>query len=390
MSHRLITFGDMQTKATDKDLFPEFRPQSLEEWKQKIVADLKGAGWDEQLVWHSPEGLNIQPIYRKEQLPEGLPATVQYPRSWEIRQEFDIRDADADNRLIQHALKNGVEAIGLYLSEPMGRAEMEKLLDEVYIEMITVHWYGKGAAPAFEAYLEIAKARGIDNKDLWGTIWAKAAAELCQKYAADYPGLGFLTAALDHDISAKLNMVEQIAALAAEGEAQLDKFPDFDPNRITFYTEIGPDYFREIAKCRALRQVWANVIEARGGEAQPGAMGLHTTNAISKRHESPYQNLLQATTTAMAAAIGGSCSIALLAMNDKDAQRDLDTTFFQRINNNIQLLLKHESHLNEVADPLAGSYYVEHLTAQYLHQAWPLFAEISEIGLSKWLKNREE
>lgn len=379
----------MQRIKTSEDLFPEFNPRTLEDWKARIIKDLKGADWNDKLVWHSPEGLDIQPVYRKENLPEELPDTVQFPRSWEIRQEFDIGSADTDNKRIQSALKNGVEAIGLYLSEPFSKADMEKLLDEVYIEMISVHWHGKGAATAFEAYLEIAKARGIDNKDLWGTFWDSKASELCKKHAENYPDIGFLTAALDHGISAKLNMVEQIAALAATGEAQLDDFPDFDPNRMTFYTEIGPDYFREIAKCRALRQLWANVIDARGGKVQPGVMGLHATNAIKQRSEDPYHNLLQATTSATSAAIGGCCSIALLAMDDKDEERDLNQEFFQRINNNIQLLLKHESHLNEVADPLAGSYFVEHLTAQYLHQAWHLFTEIVDTGLSEWLKSKE-
>lgn len=378
----------MQHVQKEAELYPEFDPQTYEDWKARIIKDLKGADWDENLVWHSPEGLDIQPIFRKEQLPDGLPGWVQYLRSWEIRQEFLIQDIDADNKRICKALANGVEAIGLYLSEEMNKGDMAKLLDEVYIEMITVHWYGKGASSGFEAYLEIAAERGIEKDKLWGTIWGSSAQELYPKHK-EYPGIGFLTASLDYRRSAKLNMVEQIAALGACGLEQLDHFPGFDPNRMTFYTELGPDYFREIAKCRALRQLWANVVEVHGEKPQPGAMGLHASNAITQRHESPYQNLLQATTTATAAAIGGCCSIALVSMDDKDEQRDLDSAFFQRINNNIQLLLKHESHLNEVADPLAGSYFIEHLTSQYLQQAWPLFAEIAEQGLSNWLKSKE-
>ncbi len=372
-----------------QDLFSEFPTSTKEEWVAQVVKDLKGADWTEALVWNANDGLQIQPFFRKEDYPLSFANSSQFLPGWEIRQEFYVSDVDSTNLKIKKALTGGLQSVCLYLPNELTKSQVELLFDDVYIEMITIHWSGEGAEASFRAYLEIGADRGLAKDSLMGSFWNENFPALHAEFGKDYPCIDFLTASIDHKLISTLNPIEQIALLCAIGLENYEKMDSADPNGIMFYTEIGKSYFSEIAKCRSLRQVWGNIVEAMGIGAKPEKIAMQATNALHLRDlEDPYKNLLQSTTMAISAVLGGCCSISLLAMDDKDEERGYDSDFFQRIQNNIQLLLKHESHLDEVADPLAGSYYLEHLCSEYTQQAWALFQEIAKEGTENWIANK--
>lgn len=177
-------------------------------------------------------------------------------------------------------------------------------------------------------------------------------------------------------LEAGANSVQQLGIALAEGLERLVKLIDTRPvevaaREIQFVFGIGSTYFLEIAKLRAARMLWAKVIEEfKPADLDACRMTLHARTApINKSYADPHTNMLRATTEAMSAAIGGCESLMVHPLG-----------FDEHLAVNIQRILAEETHLNVVADPAGGSYYIEALTASLARAAWKLFQRIEAAG----------
>jgi methylmalonyl-CoA mutase len=148
--------------------------------------------------------------------------------------------------------------------------------------------------------------------------------------------------------------------------------------KMRFNVAVGQNYFMEMAKMRAYRLLWANIVKAYGGKEENAKMHIHATNAeLGMSLYDAYVNMLRTTTGTMSAVLGGVDSFTVMPF---DAPFELPTDFADRIARNQQLILKEEAHFDKVADPAAGSYYIENLTESLAAAAWDLFNKIQDEG----------
>ena len=185
--------------------------------------------------------------------------------------------------------------------------------------------------------------------------------------------------------NAGANVVQELAFSLAQGAEYIDRLTDLGlsvdkiATRIKFNFGVGSNYFMEMAKLRAARYLWAKLLSSFGVEKESAAqMHIHSVpTSWNKSVYDPYVNILRTTTEGMAAVLGGTDSLSLTAYN---MIYQLPTDFSERIAKNQQLLFKEESFLDKVADPAAGSYYIESLTNSLVQEAWNLFLEVDELG----------
>ena len=181
------------------------------------------------------------------------------------------------------------------------------------------------------------------------------------------------------------SIVQELAFSLAQGAEYMTRLTELGlsadqvAQNIKFNFSIGKVYFMEIAKLRAARLLWAQIVKAYNPQSEESAkMVAHSeTNSYNKTIYDPYVNMLRTQTEAMSAALGGASSVTVLPFN---AIYEESTEFSERIARNQQILLKEESHLDKIADPAGGSYYIETLTASLAEQAWKLFLEVQEKG----------
>ena len=188
-----------------------------------------------------------------------------------------------------------------------------------------------------------------------------------------------------HMQEAGANQVQELAYTLADGLEYVKialerglKIDDFAP-RLSFFWSIGMNFFMEIAKMRAARFMWSEIIK-KFNPQNPKSMALRThcqTSGVSLTEQDAYNNIIRTTTEAMAAVFGGTQS---LHTNSFDEALALPTTFSARIARNTQLILAEETGITKVVDPLAGSYFVESLTSQMIEQAKKLLKEVEEAG----------
>ncbi|MCM1531149.1 MAG: acyl-CoA mutase large subunit family protein [Bacteroides sp.] len=399
-------------------LFSEFPAVSTQEWMDAIVKDLKGADFNKKLVWKTPEGFNVNPFYRAEDIEniaysDAEPGQFPYVRgnktegnNWEIRQDFHISDIAACNRLAAQAAAKGAEAVGLCVKEVNDATQMEQLLHGIDLTRTAVHFIGsRDYAKTLELFTEYLKKSRIKPEQVKGSINFDPLAyallhgnyyqsleknidecvAIFNRYAETLPHFRLLgiNASLLHNAGAygvqelglALNWaVEYFARLTDKG-LSIDTIAP----RTTLTLGIGSNYFMETAKLRAARLLWAYMMqEFKPAQESSKVAFIHAeVSTWNKSVYDPYVNLLRSATEAMSAAIGGADSIYV---NDfSEAFRDSDE-FSARIARNQQIILKEESFFNRIVDPAAGSYYIENLTANMAEQAWKLFLEIEDKG----------
>ena len=402
-------------------LFDAFSPVSAEEWKAKITADLKGADFDKKLVWRTNEGFNVQPFYRKEDI-EGLstigslPGEFPYVRgtrnnnNWLIRQEVIGENAQAANAHAHHMLERGVESLGFSLRGNLADAALSELLAGVDLKKVEVNISccpGRSAAVAAEL-VELVKNAGAEN-EFRGSVefnpyrrylkhglpFPKNIAEEAKALydvVKDIPGLrcfsvdsymlnnagAFITQELGYALAwgaEWLSMMTEAGLTVAEVAA-----------RVKFNMGISSNYFMELAKFRAARMLWAEIVKAFGAAEEDCKMYVHAvTSMFNQTIYDAHVNLLRTMTETMSAALAGVDSLETLPF---DLCFKTPDEFSERIARNQQVLLREESHLDKVVDPAGGSYYIETLTASIAEQSWKLFNEVeNEDGFAALVAN---
>ena len=402
MSNDLLAPDDLMDALLD-----DFPPVPPDAWHQKIMHDLKGADYERRLVWKPLEGFAVQPFYRAEDLASLTPGLLTAAgNAWHIRQDIPLRDPATANRETHEALARGTTAIGFILGaqpEAFGQADLERLLDGISLETTPLHWVSPDAArPLLALLFNEADRRGVPHAALHGSLTADPfsrlldygavhvrhafdeAARLLAEVEASGAALHTLRIDAQPFHMAGASLVQELAftlAAASESLAQLTErgvAVDKVAQRMRFVVPVGMSYFMEIAKLRALRLLLGQLIQAYGADRMQASPAVEAvTSQWSLTRYDPHSNLLRATSQAAAAVIGG-CNTLTIHPFDTASGTPSDTAF--RLARNIQLILKHEAHLDTVADPAAGSYYVETLTDALARHAWSLFQQVEAQG----------
>jgi methylmalonyl-CoA mutase len=375
------------------NFFSEFPPASKEQWKQRVLKELKDEPYDKLIL--NKDGLIIEPYYTKEEiLPVASPGKKN--NHWQIRQDFLAADFKNTNKKILKALEHGVDAIGLRFDNECSEDDLADLLQAVFLDMVSIHFIADAHADSvFNAFVQVAEKRNYNTKTLTGSFNTDP---LCENGNPDFTALKkqlkriALTLPLFKTITIHVqplqsktdSMVEELVLTLLKAHQCFTQLTNvgFDKNMLAsqmqFFVPVGTEYFFEIAKLRALRALWSKLLAAHGiNHATAFIQAQKSWN--QNDNADPYKNILRHTTEAMSAIIGG-CDVLNLRSTDKT--ETLSNDFFERISVNIQHILKHESHFDKVSDPAAGSYYIEALTQQLTDAAWSQFNELKQKSMS--------
>jgi len=377
-------------------LFDEFDEISAKAWKQKIQYDLKGADYNDSLIWESPEGIKVKPFYHLDELvnPSNNETVVQ--TDWKIGQEIFVGDAKKASKKALDVLERGAES--LIFNIPSENLKIGELLSGIDIGSVPVHFNLQFHSSEYaKELLDFSKrfnAKINLNLDIIGHLartgnWffnLKKDHEVLETIVSQFE-LTQPNTALSIDASlyqnAGANMVQQLAYALAHANEYLNHGLIKTDQGITFKIAVGSNYFFEIAKLRALRVLWKILAQEYGASAHCNIIA-----SPSKRNKTLYDynvNMLRTTSECMSAILGGADTISNLRY---DAIYNKDNEFGERIARNQLLVLKNEGHFDKVENAADGAYYIENLTTQMAEKALALFKDIeSNGGFLKQLKN---
>ena len=404
-------------------LFDMFPPISTEEWMAKINVDLKGADFQKKLVWRTNEGFNVMPFYRKEDL-EGLPTLGTLPgefpyvrgtrdnNDWLIRQHIQGATAQEVIDNARHAIDRGVESVGICLCGELGADALPEILKSLDLKKIEVNINccpGKAvevaellvaavieqeAADEFRGSIDFNPFRRLLKRGLEFPEDIKSVAMRIYDIVKDVKNLRCF--AVDSYLlnNAGAFITQELGYALAWGAEWLTLLTEAGltpcqiAERVKFNMGISSNYFMELAKFRAARMLWAEIVKAYGAEEECCKMHVHAvTSQFNQTIFDAHVNLLRSMTETMSAALAGVDSIETLPF---DLQYKNPDEFSERIARNQQLLLREESHLNKVTDPAGGSYYIEVLTTSIAREAWKIFNEVEDAdGFLAMLKKGE-
>ena len=415
-------------------LFGQFPPVTTQEWMERITADLKGADFNKRLVWKTGEGFDVMPFYRREDLaninhldaflPLYLMGDVttnsrdrgvknqigsrinKTSNNWLVRQNIRVSNYSAANIKALEILMKGVDSIGFILEDPESINENNLALLLAGIDPVgsEINFFSDGRArEIISSLISICGKNGFDRSSIRGTVEADPLGRLmmngtlCIPVEAGFDYLASLTkesSLLSEYRNIQVNgsnftnagsgAVKELAFSISMATEYLSQLTDRGisagdaASKMRFSFGIGSDYFIEIAKLRAARIIWAMVADAfNASDKSRFRMEIHSVTKVwNDSVADPYINMLRTQTEAMSAVLGGTDS---LTVNPFDIGGSPDE-FSERIARNQQLILKEEALFNKVADPSAGSYYIENLTALIVENSWKLFIEIENMG----------
>jgi methylmalonyl-CoA mutase len=415
----------------------------LKLWAALASKELKG-GRPESLNWQTLEGIEVKPLYtaadveglpQMEELPgvapltRGVRATMYAGRPWTIRQYAGFSTAEESNAFYRKALAGGQQGVSVafdlathrgYDSDhprvvgDVGKAgvaidsveDMKILFDGIPLEKISVSMTMNGAViPILASFIVAGEEQGVARADLSGTIQndilkefmvrntyiyppepsMRIIADIIEFTSREMPKFNSISISGYHMQEAGANLVQELAFTLADGkeyvQAALARGMDVDDfaGRLSFFFAIGMNFFMEVAKLRAARMLWHRIMSGFGARKASSLM-LRThcqTSGVSLQEQDPYNNVVRTAYEAMAAVLGGTQSLHTNALDEAIA---LPTEFAARIARNTQLVLQEETGITHVVDPLAGSYYVESLTARLAEEAWKLIEEVEAMG----------
>jgi len=404
---------------TKEKLFGEFQAPTKQEWLDKIAVDLKGADFQKRLVWKTPEGFSVQPFYQRDDVeklstPYSMPGEFPFVRgnkkndnTWYIRQEIEADDAKVANAKALDILNKGIDSLSFTIPGDSVSAEfVETLLKDIYCDCVELNFntckrHSVELAEILVAYFE---KKGYDKEKIVGSIdWDPMDKILQGKpvdhimnvmntYAVplvntlkDYPNFRCITVNAVTLNNKGAYCMQELGYALAWGNEYMQQLTDagvdatLAAKKIKFNMGISENYFMEIAKFRAGRMLWAEIVKQYNPQCDCACQMI--VNAITTEYNmtifDAHVNLLRSQTETMSAALAGVHSIVVTPF---DAAYEKPDDFSERIARNQQLLLKEECHFNIVVDPSAGSYYIETLTESLAKEAWKEFLAVEEKG----------
>ncbi len=415
----------------------------IEKWRALAAKEMRGADPD-SLTWNTLEGIPVKPLYTEEDIKgldhlgtvpglapftRGPRATMYAGRPWTIRQYAGFSTAEESNAFYRKALAAGQQGVSVafdlathrgYDSDhprvegDVGKAgvaidsveDMKILFDGIPLDKVSVSMTMNGAViPILANFIVTGEEQGHDRSVLSGTIQndilkefmvrntyvyppepsMRIVADIIEYTSKEMPKFNSISISGYHMQEAGANLVQELAYTLADGReyvrAAIARGMNVDDfaGRLSFFFAIGMNFFMEAAKLRAARTLWHRIMTEFGAQDERSSM-LRThcqTSGVSLQEQDPYNNVVRTAYEAMAAALGGTQSLHTNALDEAIA---LPTDFSARIARNTQLILQDETGITNVVDPLAGSYYVESLTAELAEKAWALIEEVEEMG----------
>lgn len=370
-----------------KSLFNDFNPVSAKAWKQKIQLDLKGADYNETLIWKSLEGIDVKPFYNEEDLQPAL-HYIETPTSWKISETIYVHNEASANKKAQNAINKGAESLKFII--PNKEFSIQAILKDIDTSSTPIYLDLEFLDAEFVK--QITDTQISINTDIIGNLvktgnWYTNLNEDHKHFENIVTQTKAFSVNASIYQNAGANMVQQLAYALAHTNEYLNHINNTESLRVFFETSnnqplnvnfkvsIGTNYFFEIAKLRALRLLFNELIEEYSFNAE-----CQITVTPSKRNKTLYDyntNMLRTTTECMSAILGGANTINNLAY---DAIYHKDNEFASRIARNQLLVLKHESYFNEVTNASDGAYYIESLTNQLAEKALDLFKNLEAKG----------
>ena len=415
----------------------------IEDWQTLVARELKGRS-AEDLTWNTLEGIAVKPLYTEADtaglahmggLPgiapftRGVRASMYAGRPWTIRQYAGFSTAEASNEFYRKNLAAGQQGVSVafdlathrgYDSDhprvvgDVGKAgvaidsveDMKILFDGIPLDQVSVSMTMNGAViPVLASFIVAGEEQGVARAALSGTIQndilkefmvrntyvyppdpsMRIVADIIEYTAKEMPKFNSISISGYHMQEAGANLVQELGFTLADGreyvKTAIARGMDVDDfaGRLSFFFAIGMNFFMEAAKLRAARLLWHRIMTEFGAK-KPASLMLRThcqTSGVSLQEKDPYNNVVRTAYEAMAAVLGGTQSLHTNALDEAMA---LPTEFSARIARNTQLILQEETGITHVVDPLAGSYYVEKLTADLADQAWALIEEVEAMG----------
>ncbi len=412
-------------------------------WRSLAEAELRGRPLEE-LTWQTLEGIPVQPLYTAEDVAgldhlgsipgeapftRGVKATMYAGRPWTIRQYAGFSTAEESNAFYRRNLAAGQQGVSVafdlathrgYDSDhprvegDVGKAgvaidsveDMKILFDGIPLDKVSVSMTMNGAViPILASFIVAGEEQGVDKAQLSGTIQndilkefmvrntyiyppepsMRIIADIIEYTSNEMPRFNSISISGYHMQEAGANLVQELAFTLADGReyvrAAIARGMDVDrfAGRLSFFFAIGMNFFMEAAKLRAARLLWHRIMsEFEPKNPKSSMLRTHCqTSGVSLAEQDPYNNVVRTAFEAMSAVLGGTQS---LHTNSLDEAIGLPTDHSARIARNTQLILQEETGVTNVVDPLAGSYYVEKLTADLADAAWKLIEEVEEMG----------
>ena len=397
-------------------LFTEFTAPTTQEWLDKIEVDLKGADFQKRLVWRTNEGFNVQPFYRREDLAnlkavDSLPGEFPFVRGnkkdnnlWFVRQDINAEDAKAANAKALDILNKGVDSLGFKISDDAVSAEfIATLLDGILPQYVELNFKTcqRHCVELAEILVAYFKEKGYPLADLKGSINFDPIEKILKKGKDVSPVLAQAKSLIEalkelpgykciNVNSVSLNnagayIYQELGYALAWGAEYLNVLTEAGVDateaakRIKFNMGVSENYFMEIAKFRAARLLWAQIVKQFEPKCDC-ACQMHVCAVTSEYNQTlfdSYVNLLRSQTETMSAALANVDSIIVTPF---DKPYEQPTEFAERIARNQQLLLKEEAHFEKLVDVAGGSYTIEHLTDAIAQEGWKLFLAVEESG----------
>ncbi len=367
-----------------KNLFKDFNFVSSKQWKQQIQFELKGADYNETLIWNSPENIQVKPFYHNDECNDTITLNTK-ASEFKICQNIFVYDVEKSIQRAKESLERGAESILFTIEDE--KTDVIKLLESLTLNTTPIYFDLKFLSIDFVKKIEITakekRATVFLNLDPIGQL-AKDGNWYSTPEKNNFETLNTLTKTLTNcsvlSINSSLyqnagaNIVQQIAYSLGHVNEYFIRISNIN-QPIVFQVSVGTNYFFEIAKLRALRLLF-NLI----AKEYDHHLDCHLLVTSTKRNKTIYDynvNLLRTTTECMSAILGGANAIANLPY---DALYHKDNEFGDRIARNQLLVLKHESYFDKVNNPADGSYYIESLTQQLAEKSLALFKDIEANG----------
>jgi methylmalonyl-CoA mutase len=420
----------------------DFPKQTLDDWRDQAQKELRDKSLDD-LIWHTPEGIRVKPLYTREdespRVTSDMPGFAPYlrgPRStmyanrpWTIRQYAGFSTAEDSNAFYRKALDAGQMGLSVafdlathrgYDSDhprvegDVGKAgvaidsveDMKILFGGIPLDRVSVSMTMNGAVlPVLAGYIVAAEEQGVSIDKLSGTIQndilkefmvrntyiyppepsMRIVSDIIEYTAKEMPRFNSISISGYHMQEAGATLVQELAYTLADGleyvKVAIAAGMDVDAfaPRLSFFFCIGMNFFMEVAKLRAARFLWAELM-SQFSPKDPRSLSLRThcqTSGVSLTEQDPHNNVVRTAYEAMAAVLGGTQSLHTNAFDEALA---LPSDLSSRIARNTQLILAEETGVTHVVDPLGGSYYVEALTDSLIEEARKLIDEVEQIG----------
>ena len=397
-------------------LFADFTAPTRQEWRDKIEVDLKGADYEKKMVWRTNEGFSMQPFYLKEDVDKlptvnALPGEFPFVRGnkkdnnvWYVRQNIVANDPKEANAKALDILNKGIDSLGFRIpGDKVSKEFIETLLDGICCDIVEVSFrtcqrHVLELTDILVAYFE---KKGYDKEKIVGGIGFDPIERMLMKgkdttmllpempklveKLKDFPNMRCVMVHSDLLCNSGAYVYQELGYALAWGKEYLEQLinagvdVDLAAKKIKFYMGIGGNYFMEIAKFRAARMLWAQIVKQYAPKCDCACKMVinAATTTYNMTVFDSYVNMLRSQTETMSAALAGVHSVVVTPF---DVPYETPTDFAERIARNQQLLLKEECHFDKIVDVSGGSYFVEELTVAIAKEAWKLFLAVEEEG----------